>query len=122
MTTKDYPLDYIQALHLLLGESRVTLEDTDGDRYHRDKGVIQITYFSGHTARTMFSSFMDSRVITNFRIYEPPAPEKLAPVELCEEITDICISNNHRLFGLAIAQAVRMAREEREAEKKGEER
>lgn len=68
-----------------------------------------------------------SRVLfQSFRIYEPPKPEKLEPVELCEEVKE------HfgygvipaRAYGLIIAQAVReavkIAREEREAEKKGE--
>jgi hypothetical protein len=120
MSTKEYPLDHIQALHLLTGEDPVTLEDEDGDRYHREKNAVRMTYFNNGSVVTMGSWYVHPNCSTKFRIYEPP---KLEPVELCEELVKHIGGHNgfaYKLYGLLIAQALRMAREEREAEKKGD--
>ena len=121
MTTKDYPLDIIKALHLLTGDEPVELETNTGERISRkgeyillDKTKCTIPYFTN-----LYGS-------NSFRIYEPPKPAKLEPVELDWELTSRMTGRDNKdtrdVIGLAIAQAVRMAREEREAEKKGEER
>ena len=112
MSTKEYPLDHIQALHLLTGEEPVTLEMDCGRKVTRRGGCIAVESYE-YLVRN-FSRNYDYRF---FRIYEPPAPPKLEPVELCDEVRSICNLSNRDLFGLIIAQAVRMAREEREAEK-----
>ena len=123
MSTKEYPLDYIQALHLLTGEEPVTLEIDCGLKVARQNYVIAV---DGSTYS--IRGFVDHYGHKYFRIYEPPAPEKLEPVELCSKLFDI-IDDFHaapsfyrKIYGLIIAQAVRdavkIAREEREAEKK----
>ena len=119
MSTKEYPLDYIQALHLLTGEEPKILEDDTRDTYERRGVNIFTTYKDGGWHNLTFVDFLESRREYSYRIYEPPAPEKLEPVELCDELKEQVLSCNHDAFGLAIAQAIRMAREEREAEKKG---
>lgn len=123
MTTKEYPLDYIQALHLLTGEERVKLEDADGDFYWREGDKIIHVDYNHFKNRINYIGFITIIKDTYLRIYEPPAPEKLEPVELCDELKSHYGSMERR-YGLIIAQAVReavkIAREEREAEKKGE--
>ena len=118
MSTKEYPLDYIQALHLLTGDEPKILEDDTRDTYERRGVNIFTTYKDGGWHNLTFVDFLESRREYSYRIYEPPAPEKLEPVELCEELQEITF--DHSLYGLVIAQAVKMAREEREAEKKGD--
>lgn len=117
MSTKEYPLDYIQALHLLTGEEPVKLEDADGDFYWREGDKIIHVDYNHFKNRINYIGFITIIKDTYLRIYEPP---KLEPVELCEEVRSICNLSNRDLFGLIIAQALRMAREEREAEKKGD--
>jgi hypothetical protein len=115
MTTKEYPLDYIQAFHLLTGEEPVELETDKELRCKRSGNVIWV-----NGVRWEIDDFLIAFKGDDFRIYEPPKPEKLEPVELCEEVRSICNLSNRDLYGLIIAQALRMAREEREAEEKGD--
>ena len=118
MSTKKYPLDHIQALHLLTGDEPVTLEDINGE-LHTRKGWEFIEgdpEFDTYIKRAA-SCFCSEKFSSRFRIYDQL---RLEPVELCEEVRSICNLSNRDLYGLIIAQAVRMAREEREAEKKGE--
>lgn len=120
MSTKEYPLDYIQALHLLTGEEPVDLEASSGGLVKR-RGPLFICPYPGGESIYYIEAFVKHFRSYNFRIYEPPAPEKLEPVELCEELKSH-YGSAERCYGLIIAQAVReavkIAREEREAEKK----
>ena len=117
MSTKEYPLNHIQALHLLTGEVPKELETSFLQRVNRDGD-----YLVCNENRWHFYDFIIGFRNHRFRIYEPPAPEKLEPVELCQELLDASYSACYRIYGLVIAQAVRdavkIAREEREAEKK----
>ena len=123
MTTKDYPLDIIKALHLLTGDGPVELEMSDGDRVKREDGYVLVAgdKYSLKYSLSNFAQYYNSHF---FRTYEPPKPPKLEPVELDWELTSRMTGRDNKdtrdVIGLAIAQAVRMAREEREAEKKGE--
>lgn len=115
MSTKGYPLDTRQALHLLTGDNPPVLID----RVERTISVIRGCFYCCDTCNSL-EHIVNILNTTSWRIYEPPKPPKLEPVELCEEVRSICNLSNHDLYGLIIAQAVRMAREEREAEKKGD--
>ena len=130
MTTKDYPLDIIKALHLLTGDGPVELEMSDGDRVKRKDGYVLVAG-DKCSLRHSLSNFAQYYNSLFFRIYEPPKPAKLEPVELCQEVLDryeelygrsMFGRDIKKFYGTLIAQAVRMAREEREAEKKGEAR
>ena len=121
MTTKDYPLDIIKALHLLTGDEPIELETVKGERISRKGEHILL----GKTMCTI-PYFISLHNSNSFRIYEPPKPPKLEPVELCEEVLDryeelygrsMFGRDVKEFYGTLIAQAVRMAREEREAEK-----
>lgn len=123
MSTKEYPLDHIQALHLLTGDEPVKLEDAEGDFYWREGDKVIHVDYNHFKNRMNYIGFITIIKDTYLRIYEPPKPEKLEPVELCEELVKHIGGHNgfaYKLYGLLIAQALRMAREEREAEKKGE--
>lgn len=125
MSTKEYPLDHIQALHLLTAKEPAILTADSGAKVTRKGHCIII-----NSLCCSIEGFLRDYKHFLFRIYEPPAPEKLEPVELCSELFDI-VDDFHaapsfyrKIYGLLIAQAVReavkIAREEREAEKKGE--
>lgn len=118
MSTKEYPLDTRQALHLLTGENPPVLID----RVERTISVVRGCFYCCDTCNTL-EHIVNILNTTSWRIYEPPKPEKLEPVELCEELVKHIGGHNgfaYKLYGLLIAQALRMAREEREAEKKGD--
>lgn len=118
MSTKEYPLDTRQALHLLTGENPPVLID----RVERTISVVRGCFYCCDTCNSL-EHIVNILNTTSWRICEPPAPPKLEPVELCSELFDI-VDDFHaapsfyrKIYGLLIAQAVRMAREEREAEK-----
>ena len=128
MTTKDYPLDIIKALHLLTGDGPVELEMSDGDRVKREDGYVLVAG-DKYSLRHSLSNFAQYYKSHFFRTYEPPKPpkpSKLEPVELCQEVLEryeelygrsMFGRDVKEFYGTLIAQAVSMAREEREAEK-----
>lgn len=119
MSRKDYPLDIIKALHLLTGDGPVELEMSDGDRVKRKDGYVLVAG-DKCSLRHSLSNFAQYYNSLFFRTYEPPKPPKLEPVELDSELIKHVGNLGEYLriaYGLIIAQAVRMAREEREAEK-----